>query len=145
MQFPITIGLHRSRFLDGFVFLSSLLACAAVFAFPRSTLIQGTILCVVCLFAIFTWRRLSPKVSAIRLEPSGEISLLYPADQAFVQAEILPGATVHPWLTVVRLKTEEKPPLALIVTVDSLKAKNFRRLRVFLRWRADFNGLNDDV
>ena len=115
------------------------------FAFPRSTLIQGAILCAICLLATLAWRRLTSKVSAIRLETNGEISLLYPVDQTFVLAKILPGATVHPWLTVVRLKTDEKPPWALMLTVDSLKAVDFRRLRVFLRWRADFNRLNDDV
>jgi toxin CptA len=145
VQFPITIGLRRSRFLDGFIGLSLLLASGAILAFPRSTLIQAMILCSIGFFAALAWRRLKPRFSAIRLEHSGEISLLCAADQVFVLAEILPGATVHPWLTVVRLKTEDGSPLTLIVTVDSLKAADFRCLRVFLRWRADFNGLNDDA
>ena len=143
MQFPITIGLRRSRFLDVFVGLSALLASSTAFMFPVTTPIQSATLCTICLFAALAWRRLTPHVTAIRLECSGGISVLHAESPEFVPTEILPGATVHPWLTVVRLKLAEKSHFALIVTVDSLKAADFRRLRVFLRWRADFSGLND--
>lgn len=145
MQLPITIGLRRSRFLVIFLILSSLLASGAVLVFPRPMLILALILCLICSFTILAWRRLKPPVLAIRLEQSGEVSLLYMVNQPFVRAEILPGATVHPWLTIFRLRVAEKQPVTVIVTVDTLKAQNFRCLRVFLRWRATFNELSDDV
>lgn len=145
MQFPITIGLHRSHFLDAFVVLSALLASSAAFIFPVSAPIQTAILFMICLFSALAWHHLTPQFTAIRLEYSGEISILRTESPEFAPTEILPGATVHPWLTVLRLKVAGKSPIALIVTVDSLKAVDFRRLRLFLRWRADFSGLNDDV
>ena len=145
MQFPITIGLRRSRFLDAFIFLSALLAGAGALALPILPLIKAAILCINGLFAVLAWQHLKPRISAIRLEQNGEVSLLHVAEKEFVAAELLPGATVHPWLTVLRLKSDAKPHQTQIVTVDSLNGPDFRRLRVFLRWRADFNGLNDDV
>jgi toxin CptA len=145
VQLPITIGLRRSRFLDVFIALSALLASGAVLAFSRSTLIQATILSSTFLLGALALRRMRLPILAVRLEQSGDISLWLTADNEFHAAEILPGATVHPWLTVLRLKTDNELPQMLIVTVDSLNALDFRRLRVFLRWRANFSEMNDDV
>ena len=145
MQFPMTIGLHRSRFLDAFVVSGALLASAGALAFPGESLIQAGVLSLTCLFAFWAIRQLTPCISAIRLEQNGDFSLRSISDDEFKVAQILPGATVHPWLTVVRFKCSERPVQTLIVTVDSLKAADFRRLRVFLRWRADFSELNDDA
>lgn len=60
-------------------------------------------------------------------------------------AELMPGAIVHPWLTVVRLKTDGGRMCTLIATVDNLEREDFRRLRVFLRWQADFSVRGDDA
>ena len=145
MQFPIIIGLHRSRFLDiglGFIVL---LASGVIFAFPQTTMIQLLIIIAIWAVAGIAWRQLSPKCSAIRLERSGQISIAHHGENEFSPAELLPGATVHPWLTVFRLKAVSGDTYTLVATVDSLKRQNFRRLRVFLRWQADFKPLNDDV
>mgnify|MGYP000550668583 CR=1 FL=1 len=145
MQFPITIGLHRSRLLDFFVVSGALLASGGALALPAAMFIQVGVVGLTGLLVFWSIRQLTLKISAIRLEQNGELSLFATLENEFKTAKILPGATVHPWLTVVRFKFPEQPARTLMVTVDSLKAKNFRRLRVFLRWRADFNGLNDDV
>lgn len=145
MQFPITIGLHRSRFLDAGVLLVALLATATSFAFPRSTAIQWSIFVIIWLLAGLAWRRLSPTLSAIRLERNGEIGIALPGQSEFSLAKILPVVTVHPWLTVVGLIAESGVRHALVVTVDSLESPDFRRLRVFLRWRANLNATDDDV
>lgn len=60
-------------------------------------------------------------------------------------AELMPSAIVHPWLTVVRLKTDGGGMCRLIATVDNLDREDFRRLRVFLRWQADFSVPDDDA
>ena len=145
MQFPITIGLRRSHFLDVFVALSALIASGAALAFPRSASIQALILFLVGLAAALAWRQLSPRLSAIRLERSGEVSLLRLSGNDFIFAKVLPGATVHPWLAVVRFRADDGLNYTLMLTVDSLKAADFRHLRVFLRWRADFSGPGDDA
>lgn len=145
MQLPITIGLHRSRFLDAFIVSGALLASAGALAFPGESLIQAGVLSLACLFAFWALRQLTPSNSALRLEQNGDISLLSISKNEFKAARILPGATVHPWLTVVRYKYPERPVQTLIVTVDSLKAADFRRLRVFLRWRAEISETSDDA
>ena len=145
MQFPIIIGLHRSRFLDFGLGCIVLLASVVIFAFPQSAAIQLLIITATWVTAGIAWRQLSPKCSAIRLERSGQVSVVRHGENEFSLAELLPGATVHPWLTVFRLKTEFSKTCTMVATVDSLKRQDFRRLRVFLRWQADFNALNDDA
>jgi toxin CptA len=81
----------------------------------------------------------------MRLEQNGDVSLRSIVDNEYRVAQIMPGATVHPWLTVVRFECPEQPVQTLIVTVDSLKAADFRRLRVFLRWRAEISEMSDDA
>ncbi len=145
MQFPMTIGLHRSRFLDAFIVSGALLASAGALAFPVASLIQAGVLSLTCLFAFWAIRQLTPSISAMRLEQNGDVSLRSIVDNEYRVAQIMPGATVHPWLTVVRFKCPEQPVQTLIVTVDSLKAADFRRLRVFLRWRAEISEMSDDA
>ena len=88
---------------------------------------------------------MSPELSAIRLERAGQISIRGIREKDFLATQLLPGATVHPWLTIIRLKADSGPRHTLIVTVDSLNRRDFRRLRVFLRWQADFNVPDDDA
>ncbi len=145
MQLPITIGLHRSRILDVLIFLFALIGSGANLAFSSKPLIQFLLLILVWAVSALAWRQLSTHVSQLRLGSNGEIALLRPGNDAFEAAHILSAATVHPWLTVFRLETVAGPAYTVIVTVDSLKADNFRRLRVFLRWRADFSVPDDDV
>lgn len=144
MQFPITIGLRRSRFLAVGLSLLTLLATLVAVGFPRSTTVQLLFCGLIWVSAGLIWWQLRPKFAAIRLERGGQVLISHHGGE-FLPAKILPGATVHPWLTVVRFKAEEAATCRLIVTVDSLNQQDFRRLRVFLRWQADFSGLNDDV
>ena len=143
MQLPITIGLHRSFFLDFLVALAAGFAALCVLAFPASSLFRMASLLVVAIFAVLAWHGLSPKFSAIRLESKGQLSVFSSHAAEFVAVELQPGATVHPWLSVVRLKTDEGRMASLILARDSLAPEDFRRWRVFLRWRADFSAADD--
>lgn len=144
MQFPITIGLGRSRFLVLALVATVLLAIGMVMAMPWSIGVRVVICLLVLITAVLARRQLENSPSAIRLEQSGKILLAPSGTERFIDASLLPGATVHPWLTVVRLKTEEGPFL-LIVAVDTTKQEDFRRLRVFLRWRAEISAAGGDV
>lgn len=145
MQLPIEIGLHRSRFLGATLVLTALTGGAATLASPWPLLVKAALLLAITVTASLAWRRLGPQLAAVRLEQAGRI-LVVPAGHAeFVEAEALPGATVHPWLTVVRLRTAEGRTHLLMVAVDSMNPEDFRRLRVFLRWRAEFSVPADDV
>lgn len=123
---------------------AALLAGGAVLLFPQSALIQVALIVLIASLLVLAWRQLTPKVFALRLEQSGDVSLLRIGASDFVPAKILPEPTVHPRLSVIRFKPDDGQGFTLIVTFDSLNAPDFRRLRVFLRWRTDFSELNDE-
>ena len=136
MQFPIHIGLRRSRFLEAAVVSITLLTSGVTLALPWSAAVRGINLLLILIAAYLAWQRLGPALSALRLERSGQILVAFAGNAEFAEAELLAGATVHPWLTVVRLKTQDERKHLLIAAVDSMKPEDFRRLRVFLRWQA---------
>ncbi|TXI75896.1 MAG: hypothetical protein E6Q42_08330 [Dechloromonas sp.] len=143
MQFPIMIGLHRSRILAGLVAISAIVAAAALSMLPRSTQnlpVFWLLWLFACLLAIHGLR---PVRYVIRLERSGSVSLQNGPDTVWEEAKF--GATlfVHPWLTVFRLQTTAGAARTIVVTVDSLPAEDFRRLRVFLRWRLSVSAPDD--
>ena len=146
MQFPILIGLRRSRILvAGLVFL--VLAVLGIGLYFLTHLVLQVTLCLLtaCL-AFITWQILTPKISEIRLERGGSISIRHSNQQEFFPASIEQNATVHPWLTVFRVTSDSNQAFTLIATVDTLNRQNFRRLRVFLRWQLDLtNGAGRDA
>ena len=143
MQLPITIGLHRSRFLDGILISLALLASAAILAYPRSLVLLGGLLLAVGALFLWSWQRLSPTLSAIRLERSGSILAATAGNFDFSEAILLRRATVHPWLTVFRLELADGRQHIVAVAKGSMICEDFRRLRIFLRWRAQFSAADD--
>jgi toxin CptA len=49
---------------------------------------------------------------------------------------VCPGSLVTPWICVLRLRTDTGHVQNVLILPDSLHADDFRRLRVWLRWRA---------
>jgi toxin CptA len=145
VQFPIIIGLHRSRFLDVLLALAGLLAMAAILRFPGTLPVRTGLLIVIMLLTAQAWRALTPTIKSIRLERSGEIFIERVGETDFVQALPGPSATIHPWLTIIRLTATDGRPAALIATVDRKNSQNLRRLRMFMRWQAKFSGPDDDA
>jgi toxin CptA len=145
VQFPIVIGLHRSRILDTMVLMAVLLAGAASLYFPCSMPIRGGVYLAILILAMLAWRALEPTITTVRLERSGDIFVARAGEHEFVQVLPEPGATVHPWLTVIRLSAEDGRSDILISAVDSQNWADFRRLRMFMRWQANFSELNDDA
>lgn len=145
MQFPITIGLHRSRFLDAMLVLAALLATAATMAFPCSPPIRSALMATVLFLAIQAWRALAPTITAIRLERNGDILIARLGEGEFVPATPQPGATIHPWLIVIRLVAADGRPAKFIATVNRKNSQNLKRLRMFMRWQANFSAPEDDA
>lgn len=145
MQFPITLGLHCSRFLDAALGVTAFAAGVTGLAWPLPIVVRLTILLGILIFYISTRKKLRPLFSAIRIERDGQVSVLQAGKTEFSSVELLPVAIVHPFLTIVRLKTENGRLYWLIAAVDTLEGQDFRRLRVFLRWRAKFSGQAGDV
>lgn len=135
MQFPITIGLRRSRLLAGIRLLLAgfaLVSLAALFA-ARSW--PWLLLLPVIAFVV-VWLRFSLPVGELLLLRSGEFFYRPGTGFDWVAVALLPGGLIHPWLTVLRLGFPDGQAKVLILAVDSLSQPDFRRLRVFLRWRA---------
>jgi len=145
VQFPILIGLHRSRLLDTILLIAVILASAAILGFRCSPSIHASLFCAVLLLAMQAWYALTPAIKQIRLERNGEIFIARVGESDFVQAVPKPGAIIHPWLTVVRLQTADARTATLIATVDRKNSENLRRLRMFMRWQANFSEPNDDA
>ena len=137
------IGLHRSRILAGLVAISAMVAATGLSLLPRSTQnlpLFWLLWLFACLLAIHGLR---PVRYAIRLERSGSVSLQNGPDATWEEAKLGAPLFVHPWLTVFRLQTTGGSARTIVVTADSLPAEDFRRLRVFLRWRLSVSAPDD--
>jgi toxin CptA len=144
VQLPITIELHRSRFLDRLLIALALLASGAILAFPKPPVLLAALLLVVGALFLWSWQRLAPTLSALRLERGGNILAAGADHSEFSESSLLPRATVHPWLTVFRLELADGRQHVIVLARDSMVGDDFRRLRVFLRWRAQFSAGDDN-
>ncbi len=135
MQFPIIIGLHRSFFLDRLGLTVSIVAAASLAAtpWPWPFRILGPVLCLLAWAWAWSRKPLAAGQSLI-IEQPGQF-IRQTADGERQRLDCLPGATVHPWLTVVRLRDEAGKAVTLVFTVDNISAADFRRLRTVMRWQ----------
>jgi toxin CptA len=145
VQFPITIGLHRSRILDAALLIVSVLACGVILGFQCSPSVRTGLIIAVVVLTMRAWYSLAPTIRAIRLERTGDIFIARIGESEFELATPKPMATIHPWLTVIRLTTEDGQPVTLIATVNRKNSDNLRRLRMVIRWQTNFSGQNDDA
>ena len=143
MQLPTTIGLHRSRLVDGILLVSTVLGLLAL-AFATWSLIISCLLAVMTLLAaVSAAHALTPRIRVLRIAEDGRVSCLAAGESEFSPVRVLPGATAHPWLTVMRL-THAEGKWLIVVAPDSAAPDEFRRLRVWLRWRAPVSDVSGD-
>jgi hypothetical protein len=135
VQFPITIGLRRSRFVAGFRLLLVGFALASLVVLFAARSWSWLPLLPAILF-FFAWLRFPLPVGELFLLRSGELHYRPCTGFDWVAVTLLPGGVVHPWLTVLPLEFPDGRAKVLILAVDSLSQPDFRRLRIFLRWRA---------
>lgn len=111
---------------------------------PWPWIVRLALLALLLLLAMLAYRRLSNSVHSLRLAGDGLLSVRFNGqEQAYFPMLLKSGATVHPWLTVLRLQYEAHP-LNLIITPDSIDPDDFRRLRVWLKWRAIYGRPDGD-
>jgi len=135
VRFPITIGLRRSRIIDGVLLISTASGLIAIKFVPWPPVTSYLFVVVTLLAAFCAARALRPRIRTLRIDEDGRINVLVIGASEFSPVRLLPGATAHPWLTVMRLAhAEGKWPI--LVAPDSAAPEEFRRLRVWLRWRA---------
>ncbi|MGE5493372.1 MAG: protein YgfX [Actinomycetota bacterium] len=137
MQFPITIGLHRSFFGGVIGALVHGGVAMAIISTPWEPWIRLGLVMALCVSAVLAWRSGRQKVAGLRLLDNGRLECRLVGDGEFRPAELLPGNTVHPWFAVIRFSVEMVSVTAVVLP-DCTSAEEFRRLRVWLRWRADF-------
>jgi toxin CptA len=138
VQFPITIGLRRSFFGLAGVAAVHGLAATALLATSWPFWLKCMALAGLAAAAVLPWRAGAPKADAIRLLGDGRMECRLTGGDEFLVAELMSGATVHPWITAIRLKVASAT-LSVVFFPDSTNPEDFRRLRVWLRWRADFS------
>jgi len=140
VQFPITIGLRRS-FLIWLLPLLGLVASFILLMLPLAANIRGWMVSVslLGLTGLIWQKNHSCRIQTLRLSADGSMSVAFAGTADYFVPVILQlGATVHPWLTVMRLQAGKKVYRA-VLTPESIDRDDFRRLRVFLRWAAKFN------
>lgn len=148
MQFPVTIGLHRSFLLSALVLTLHLAALGvALLVLPQTRLSENLpwgLSLLLLMSAWRSWRVLDPAVSALRLGRNGRIECRRRGDGAWREARLLVGATVHPALIVLPLQIDGKT-CRLALTRGSAGPEELRRLRVWLRWQPQTINSSDDA
>lgn len=138
MQFPITIGLCRSRFLGGVIggFFALILVSAGAGPFPLP--IKAGMLLFGLAGTLLAWRNARPVIIEVHLIDPRRMVVLLAGETIFQEALPAGPAWVHPWLTVARLALPAASrTVCLVVFPDSASTDARRRLRVFLRWRRE--------
>ncbi len=136
MQFPITIGLRRSRFLRIAV-VATHAAAGVMLAIPESLRhLLGPTLLVLAVSAALAWRATALPVQCLRIFADGHIDAEFAPESGgtWRTGAIGVPSRIHPWFTRVTLELQERK-INLVLLPDSLDAEDFRRLRVWLRWR----------
>jgi toxin CptA len=70
----------------------------------------------------------------LRTEQDG--TLLRKTGDEWQPASLLPSTRVTPWLTVLHLRDDNDRRTHIVILPDSLGQDDYRRLRVWLRWKA---------
>lgn len=135
MQFPVNIGLHRSRVLLFLLLLLHGVAAACVMVLPWAMLWRVVALLTVGVSLFAALRR--PRIVGLRLVTKDRLECLL-VDGSCVAAKTLPDSTVFARMLVLRLRLgEERRISQLVVFYDQLGADEFRRLRLWLRWQGE--------
>ena len=134
MQFPVSIELRRSFLLSISLALIHTLAAGSIVVLPWSWFVRSILLLVIGISAGYSLCR--SEIVGLRLVGPARIDGL---DSACHRFEIIPLAdtTVFNHLIVLRFKTiEAKRVKSLTLFPDQMTAREFRVLRLWLRWRA---------
>lgn len=131
----LTLTLQPSRWLKRAVWALLGLAALAMMLAALPLWAQGCGLALLGLVA-FRWRARG----ALRLQcqADGNLSLMLEG-VAWQPVALLSGSVVNPWLSVIRYRDETSNKTgSLLILPDSLDEDDFRRLRVWLKWKAGF-------
>jgi len=134
VQFPIAIGLRRSRFLAVVLLLGHCLGLLGVCLPPWPFEAVVILSFAIVLLALVAWWRFRQREFELRLFADGRVEWRYCGESVFQPARIPRGVFVHPWLSVFALDTGGRVSWHPVFP-DSASPDDFRRLRLWLRWR----------
>jgi len=143
VRFPITVGLRRSRLIGGVLPVLTAIGLIAIERVAWPPVASWLVAVALVLAAFAAARGLRPRIETLRIDEDGSLSGLAIGASEFSPVRLLPGATAHPWLTVMRLAHAQGIWL-IVVAPDCVAPEDFRRLRVWLRWRASVSDGSDD-
>lgn len=135
MQFPVSIELHRSRFLSLLFVLIHALSAICLALLPWPWLLR---LLLLALVGGSLWRVLqSHVIVGLRIHGRDQLDCLV-IDGTRATLAIMPDSTVFDRLIVLRLRIgEERRIRNLTLLPDQMSAEQFRALRLWLRWHAE--------
>jgi toxin CptA len=134
---PIEIPLRASRRLVMILAVAHLLALAISWTVPLHWTMRAGLSAMVASSAVLTYRRLrNADIDAIRVNIKGEFSVRSSGGE-WLAASVLGSSFVAPYLTLLHLELEDRPGRRYVLLLpDALAADDFRRLRVWLKWRS---------
>ena len=121
--------------------LGYFLAAACLFWAPMPRWLMIVLLAALALNLLFllrhqAWRAWPFSINALQFERDGLVIAQYRNGQ-LLQARVLASSFVAPYLTIVLLQPAGAWWVRSVVVVpDCLPAETFRRLRIWLKWRA---------
>jgi toxin CptA len=115
---------------------------AAIALVPWTLSVLALLGSATVLVALFAANALTPQIRTLRIDNDGRISCQMAGRSDFIAVRLLPGATAHPWLTVLRM-ADERGTYRVVIAPDSGAPDEFRRLRVWLRWRLEVSDDRD--
>ena len=132
MQFPVFIKLHRSYRFAALLFLFHTLAACSVVVVPLPWLVRMSLLALV---GLSLWQVLRPsRIVGLSISSHDGLHCLLADDQR-IPASVLADTTVFGQLIVLRLRIgNEKRASNVTLVSNHMSAKEFRILRLWLRW-----------
>ena len=132
MQFPVFIKLHRSYRFAALLFLFHTLAACSVVVVPLSWLVRMSLLALV---GLSLWQVLRPsRIVGLSISSRDGLHCLL-ADDQHIPATVLADSAVFGQLIVLRLRIgDEKRTSNVTLMSDHMSVKEFRILRLWLRW-----------
>lgn len=126
-----TLTVDPSRRLVLAAAAAHLLAVAAVLLAELPWPYRAVLLAAVAVSLARSARRTAPV--GLRCQPDGQLAI--GAGDDWEAVELLPDTMVLSWLVVLRYRCAGRPR-SLVVLAGAVADEDFRRLRVWLRWRA---------
>jgi toxin CptA len=130
--FPLAVTVGASRQLQLFLAAFHIAGAAAILLAALDPLSQWAGMILLCCSLAFYSR----PAQKVRLRGDREGKLEIWQGKKWVEARLAESSVVLPGCTVMRLGFESRRRQhSLVVLPDSLPAEDYRRLRVWLRWR----------